>query len=294
MRLVTYEWAGRVSIGALTAADGVVDLAPIAPDMNALIAAGAAGMAQAAAWVAQEEGARPLHEVRLLAPLPFPRRNIFCLGRNYAEHARESAAAWGQGDHVPAFPVIFTKATTTINHPDTPFIIDPQVSTQIDWEAELAVIIGRGGKNIPPAQAMSHVFGYTCLNDLSARDLQRQHQQYFKGKSLDGACPLGPWIITAAALPDPHHLHIECRVNGQVKQKGNTGQMIFDIPHIIATLSRGMTLLPGDIIATGTPSGVGFARTTPEFLQPGDLVEVEIENIGTLRTPIAHARSAAA
>jgi 2-keto-4-pentenoate hydratase/2-oxohepta-3-ene-1,7-dioic acid hydratase in catechol pathway len=166
---------------------------------------------------------------------------------------------------------------------------DAAVSDQLDWEAELAVVIGRSGKNIPESEAMDYVFGYTVANDVSARDLQRQGKQFFKGKSLDGTCPMGPWIVTTAELTDPHNLRITSRVNGETKQDSNTDKMIFNIPATIAYLSRGMTLLPGDIISTGTPSGVGFARTPPEFLQPGDVVECEIEQIGTIRNGVSHA-----
>ena len=199
-----------------------------------------------------------------------------CLGLNYAEHAEESLIAKGQTVELPEFPIIFTKATTAVNGPTDPFPYNAAVSDKIDYEVELGVIISKAGKNIPPTEAMNYVFGYTVINDISARDLQWQHKQYFKGKSLDGACPMGPWIITADDL-NPTNLHITSRVNGVTKQASNTRHMIFDIPATIDHLSRGMTLLSGDIIATGTPSGVGFARTPPEFLQPGDLLESEIE-----------------
>jgi 2-keto-4-pentenoate hydratase/2-oxohepta-3-ene-1,7-dioic acid hydratase in catechol pathway len=209
-----------------------------------------------------------------------------CLGLNYAEHAKESAEARGREYQQHQHPVFFTKATHTINRHEAAIPFDPAVSEQIDWEAELGVILGRGGKNISIEQAYDHVFGYTCLNDVSARDLQANHSQFFKGKSLDGACPLGPWIVTADEIPDPQRLHVTCRVNGVVKQDANTAVMIFHVPDIIAILSRGMTLDAGDIIATGTPSGVGFARKPPEFLKPGDVVEVEIEKIGVLRNRV--------
>ncbi len=295
MRLITFQPHPNSSLddrrgdrlGLLTHDQEIIDLSAVAPTMLELIALGSAGLQQVAQIAAAAAASLALTDVRLLAPIPQPLRNIICLGRNYAEHARESATALGQAADVPAFPVFFTKATTAINHPDAPIPVDPTVSSQIDWEAELAVIIGRRGKNIQTAAAMSYVFGYTCLNDVSARDLQRQHQQYFKGKSLDGTCPLGPWIVTAGAIPDPHNLRIQCRVNGQTKQDAHTSQMVFTIPQTISVLSHGMTLLPGDIIATGTPAGVGFARTPPEFLQPGDLVEVEIEAIGILRNPVS-------
>lgn len=205
-----------------------------------------------------------------------------CLGLNYAEHAVESYTARGKKSELPAVPIVFTKATTAVNAPYAPIPYDPAVSQQIDYEVELGVIIGKPGKHIAAEQALDHIFGYTIINDISARDLQYQHKQYFIGKSLDGACPMGPWIITRGALPDPHQLHITSRVNGVTKQDSSTQYMIFSIPAIISHLSRGMTLLAGDIIATGTPSGVGFARTPPEFLQPGDVLESEIEMIGTL------------
>ncbi len=282
MKLVTYLQGSHVSIGAVDER-GVVDVSAIAPDMLSLIAAGSVGLDRARAVVAMAASAIPLESVTLLAPIPKPHRNIICLGLNYAEHAKESAEARGREYKQHQHPVFFTKATHTINRPEGVIPFDPMVSEQIDWEAELAVIIGWAGKNIPIADAYEHVFGYTCLNDVSARDLQANHSQFFKGKSLDGACPLGPWIVTADEIPDPHQLQVTCRVNGVVKQHASTEVMISRIPDIITILSRGMTLDAGDIIATGTPSGVGFARKPPEFLKPGDVVEVEIEKIGVLR-----------
>lgn len=248
-----------------------------------LIALGAEGLARAAE--ARGPG-RPLERARLLAPIPAPRRNIMCLGWNYAEHSREAAAARGREAKLPQHPIVFTKATRTANGPYAPIPYDPAASEQVDWEAELGVVVGRAGKNIARDDAMTYVFGYTAINDVTARDLQSQHVQFFKGKSLDGFCPMGPWIVTADEIPDPHHLRVRCLVNGVVKQDGNTEQFLFDIPAILASLSRGMTLEAGDIIATGTPSGVGFARTPPEFLRPGDVVEVEVEGVGRLRNRI--------
>ena len=234
----------------------------------------------------------PLSAVTLLPPIPRPPKHVLCLGRNYAEHAAESTRAFGEVQPVekPAFPAIFTKAPTAITGPYSDIPYDPHVSTQIDWEGELAVVIGKAGKNIRREDAMRHVFGYTVLNDISARDIQKRHGgQFFKGKSLDGSCPTGPWIVTADEIPDPHNLELTVRVNGVVKQHDNTRSMLFDIPEIIEHLSLGMTLEPGDIIATGTPAGVGHARTPPEFLRPGDIVEVEIEHIGTIKNRIAEA-----
>ncbi len=284
MKFVRYSVNGRSPQIGLVVENNVLDLSAIVPSMQALIALSADGLA-----VLQQHAASasrlPLAEVKLHAPL-LPQRNVMCLGLNYAEHARESLGAQGKEVALPELPIVFTKATTAVSGPTDPIPFDPQVSDKIDWEVELAVIIGKQGKNIPTEQAMEYVFGYTVLNDVSARDLQRQGKQYFKGKSLDGSCPTGPWIVTADELPNPHNLDIRCLVNGVEKQASNTRHMIFDIPAIIAYLSRGMTLLPGDIIATGTPDGVGFARTPPEFLRPGDVLTSIVEGIGEIRNRV--------
>lgn len=230
--------------------------------------------------------AHALSDVQLFAPIPRPRKNIFCLGLNYAAHAKESAQARGREATVLEAPLFFTKAPTTVNGPYGDLVIDPSVSTEIDWEVELAVIIGTPGKNIREEDALAHVFGYTVLNDVSARDIQSRHKQFFKGKSIDGYCPMGPWIVTADEIPDPQQLTVRLRVNGVTKQHDSTSNMLFDVRSIIAILSQGMTLEAGDIIATGTPSGVGFARKPPEFLRPGDVMETEIDGIGTLRNRV--------
>ncbi|MGZ3646130.1 MAG: fumarylacetoacetate hydrolase family protein [Ktedonobacteraceae bacterium] len=230
-----------------------------------------------------------LSDIQLAAPIPRPRKNLMCLGWNYADHAKETALIRGQDTKAPEYPVIFTKAPTTINSPYGNIVIDPKVSVEVDWEVELAVIIGNGGKNISEEDAMSHVFGYTVLNDVTARDLQSRHKQFFKGKSIDGYCPMGPWIVTADEINDPQQLEVRLRVNGITKQEGNTSMMVFPIRTIIAILSQGMTLEPGDIIATGTPSGVGFARNPPEFLKAGDVMETEVEGIGILRNVVVNA-----
>jgi len=230
-----------------------------------------------------------LVHVHLASPIPRPRKNIMCLGRNYHEHAIESYHARGQERPQGDAPVIFTKATTTVNDPYGTIVIDPAVSEQIDWEAELAVIIGKAGKNIPEEDALSYVFGYTVLNDVTARDIQNRFKQFFKGKSLDGYCPMGPWIVTADEIPDPQQLSIRLRVNGVLKQEASTADMIYPVKTIIAILSQGMTLEAGDIIATGTPSGVGFARTPPEYLKAGDVVETEIDGIGLIRNEVVNA-----
>jgi 2-keto-4-pentenoate hydratase/2-oxohepta-3-ene-1,7-dioic acid hydratase in catechol pathway len=226
-----------------------------------------------------------LSDVRLDAPVR-PARNVICVGRNYLEHAREGARALGRELRLPEVPTFFTKATTAVAAPDSVVHLQARISQEYDFEAELAVIIGTKCKDVPEARWRDVVFGYTCLNDLTARDLQRAHGQWFKGKSLDECCPLGPWIVSAESL-DPKHLEIEFRLNGVEKQHSNTSQMIFPIGRLIASLSLGTTLEPGDVIATGTPEGVGFARTPPEFLADGDVMEVEIEGIGILRNQVA-------
>ena len=226
-----------------------------------------------------------LTDVRLRTPLSDPPGNVICLGRNYEDHAQESARA--RGEQV-ARPTFFSKAITSIVGPDAEIPYDAELSRELDWEAELAVVIGRHTRNVAREDALSCVFGYTVLNDISARDLQYGYGgQFFFGKSLDGACPVGPWIVTADEVPDPQNLRITLRVDGVTKQDDSTSNMIFDVADCIAILSRGMTLLPGQIIATGTPAGVGFARTPPEYLRPGNLVEAEVEGIGVLRNTVA-------
>jgi 2-keto-4-pentenoate hydratase/2-oxohepta-3-ene-1,7-dioic acid hydratase in catechol pathway len=228
-----------------------------------------------------------LSEVKLLAPIPRPAKNVFCVGWNYLEHFDEGAKKLQDNRELPKWPVFFSKATTAVNGPFDPVPFEAKVSTSLDWEVELGMIMGTPGKNIAEADAMRHVFGYTVVNDVSWRDLQRRHGgQWHKGKSLDGTCPMGPWIVTADSI-DPNNLRVTCRVNGVTKQDSNTKHLYFKLPRLIADLSAGMTLEAGDIISTGTPEGVGFARNPPEFLKPGDLLETEIQGIGVLRNPIA-------
>ena len=224
--------------------------------------------------------------VRWHAPIPRPAKNVFCLGHNYAAHAKESSQARGREMKIPTVPVIFTKAPTAVSGPFDDIHVDRQVTQQVDWEVELGVVIGTTSRNIPKADALRHVFGYTVINDVSARDLQQQHVQWFKGKSLDGFCPMGPVVVTADEFGDPQAKRLQLRVNGVTKQDGSTADMIFPMDVIVEWLSKGLTLEAGDVIATGTPEGVGIGRTPQEFLQNGDVVETEVEGIGTLRNRI--------
>jgi 2-keto-4-pentenoate hydratase/2-oxohepta-3-ene-1,7-dioic acid hydratase in catechol pathway len=227
-----------------------------------------------------------LADIRWHAPIPRPAKNIFCLGLNYLAHAKESAQARGREAKIPEVPVIFTKAPTTANGPFDDVRVDRTVTGQVDWEVELGVVIGAAGRDIPGADALRHVFGYTVVNDVSARDLQQRHLQWFKGKSLDGFCPMGPVVVTADEFGDPQRKRLQSRVNGMTKQDANTADMIFPVAVILEWLSKGLTLEPGDIIATGTPEGVGMGRTPPEFLLDGHIVEAEVEGIGTLRNTV--------
>jgi 2-keto-4-pentenoate hydratase/2-oxohepta-3-ene-1,7-dioic acid hydratase in catechol pathway len=228
----------------------------------------------------------PLEKARLLPPVR-PRKNVFCVGRNYLDHAAEIARTRGSELRLPSVPTFFTKAPTALAGPDETLELSADVSSEYDWEAELAIVVGERCRDVTEERALGVVFGYTCFNDVTARDLQRAHQQWFKGKSLDHTAPLGPWIVGPAEIGDPQRLDISLRVNGVTKQRSNTSRMIFDVRRIIAALSRGLTLEPGDVIATGTPDGVGMARTPPEFLKDGDVMEVEIERIGMLRNAVA-------
>ena len=232
------------------------------------------------------EAAYPLSQIRWHAPIPRPAKNVFCVGRNYAAHVREGAAAHKTEAKLPDVPVFFTKAPTAVNGPFDDVPRHRGVTEQLDWEAELGVVIGRPGRNIRAADALGHVFGYTVVNDFTARDLQQKHTQWFKGKTLDGSCPLGPVIVTADEFGDPQQKRVTSRVNRIVKQDASTRDMIFPVSTLIEWLSKGMTLETGDIIATGTPEGVGMGRTPQEWLHDGDVVETEVEGIGVMRNRI--------
>ena len=273
-----------------------MDLAFAANSMLSFLASGDTGMAQIKSLLtgAAQSGALsvPLSQVQFLSPIPKPQSNIYCVGWNFLEHFEEGKEV--RADKVvatyPQSPVFFSKATHTMNSPFGAIPYDASFTETADWEAELAVVIGKRGRNISEAEAMNHVFGYSAFNDTSVREVQQKRHggQWFKGKSLDGYGPMGPWIVTAAGvvLDD---VRIICRVNGVEKQNGSYQQMYFKIPRIIAELSRGLTLEAGDIIATGTPSGVGYSRKPPEFLKPGDLMETEITGVGVIRNRITTA-----
>ena len=296
MLLVTFMDGAVSRIGVLDAARGeLVDLAQAAPglppDMLGLIALGEPGLAEARRALASGAARRPLAPVRLLAPIPRPARNILCVGKNYRDHVHEvqSIAAGGAAapDAFPEVPIFFTKATTTVIAPGEPIPASSDATQSVDYEGELAVVIGPGGRGIAAADALRHVYGYTILNDVTSRRLQGRHQQWFLGKSLDGFCPLGPAILTADAVPDVRRLRVQTRVNGELRQDGALSDLIFDIPTLIETLSQYMTLEPGDLLATGTPAGVGMGFKPARYLKPGDRVAISIEPIGTLENPVA-------
>ena len=300
MRYVMFSSSGEPPrLGALHG-DAIVDLQrllgariAVPRTLLALIEAGAtawSAVADAASSALGSGGAsgaaaHPRTAVQLHAPLR-PRKNVMCLGLNYKSHVAEGAKARGQQLRLPEVPVVFTKAPTAVNGPYDDIPSHAGVTSEMDWEAEMGLVIGAGGTGIACADALAHVFGYTVINDITARDLQFRHKQWFRGKSLDGCCPMGPCVVTADEFGDPQAKRVSARVNGVTKQDASTSAMIFSVDVIVETLSRGMTLEPGDVISTGTPAGVGFARTPPEFLEAGDVVEAEVERIGTLRNRI--------
>lgn len=275
MKFVTYEYNGMVNVGLLSE-NGVISITKYhsmlelienfnkdAIDMN-------------------NSNVIPLESVKLLAPIPRPGRNILCLGKNYEEHAKELVATKISDKFVPDFPIYFTKAPETVIGTEGCIKFSYEVTKQVDYEVELAIVIGKEGVNIKPEDAEDYIFGYTIVNDVSARDLQVKHKQWFKAKSLDTFCPMGPAIVHKDEIPFPVELAIKSIVNGEVRQNSNTKKLIFDIPYIISDLSKGFTLKPGDVICTGTPSGVGLGFNPPRLLKDGDIVECYIEKIGSL------------
>lgn len=295
MRLVTIEIRGERLVGVVEGDNVVVvsEHGAIPTDMVELIEGGEPMLDQLRNVLRTGRDSLsqvPITEARLLAPIPRPRKNIFAVGLNYFRHIQEGATSRGQEAKRPDWPVFFTKAPTTVIGPGAEIERDSRISVDWDWEVELGVVISRAGRDISADEATSYIFGYTVINDVSVRDLQRRHGgQFFRGKSIDSTCPMGPWIVTADEIPPDQSLQLALAVNGIQKQCGESADMIFPVAEIIGHLSLGMTLEPGDIIATGTPDGVGYSRTPPEFLQPGDIVEAQISGIGTLRNPVVEA-----
>ena len=282
MRLLTFAADGEAPRpGAVLGTDTVLDLSSLGfPSLLALIEAGPEGLARAEnfSFEAPEDAKHPLKNVRLFAPIPKPGK-LICVGLNYRDHAIETGAL------IPDVPTIFNKFATAVIGPGDKVIL-PKVSSSPDYEAELAFVIGRGGRHIAAENWKDHVFGYTIMNDISARDYQRATTQWLMGKTFDTFAPIGPWIVTAGDITDPHDLDIQLEIAGEVLQSSNTKELIFKIPELIAFLSSVFTLEPGDIVSTGTPAGVGFTRKPPRFLRPGEEVIVKIPMIGELRNPI--------
>jgi 2-keto-4-pentenoate hydratase/2-oxohepta-3-ene-1,7-dioic acid hydratase in catechol pathway len=295
MRLASYLVDGQPRAGVIASDQTLVavsDLVAGGPsEMLAVLAAGPSLWDRLRAAAASARGGQALASVRLVAPIPRPRRNLFCVGWNYSEHFAEGQGFRGPNDSpqdLPEYPALFSKQPNTVVGPEAPVWHPAPASDELDWEVELAAIIGAPGRDIPEEHANEHVFGYTVGNDVSVRDVQRRHGgQWFKGKSFDSHAPLGPWIVTADELGDPHNLHISLRVNGVTKQDSSTRFMVFRIPRIVKEVSTGVMLESGDVILTGTPEGVGFARKPPEFLKVGDVMEAEVEKIGVLRNTVA-------
>jgi 2-keto-4-pentenoate hydratase/2-oxohepta-3-ene-1,7-dioic acid hydratase in catechol pathway len=283
MRLASWRWGDRMHAGRVDArTNEVIPLAVTGPELGVLelIERTVAGEA-----LPNESGTRlPLSAVTLCAPLPKPQRNLFCIGRNYRAHAEELATTVFNNvlSNEERWPIVFSKVPETVIGPyDSVRLPSKSVSEHIDYESELAVIVGHGGRDISRTRAMEHVFGYTIVNDVTARDVQVRHQQWLLGKSFDTFCPMGPWIVTADEI-DGTNTRIRGWVNGELRQDGNTKHMIFDIPTLIENCSRGVTLRPGDVIATGTPAGVGMGFKPPRWLKAGDTMRIEIDGIGVI------------
>lgn len=287
MKLATVRHNGLQRVGALSDDETIITLFEAQwSDLRRIIAEAAdlEGLVQTGEAVA-------FGEVTLLAPFPVPHRNIMCVGKNYSEHAREFARSGFEagavaGKDVDDFPAIFSKLPSTVTGPGMPIHLHPEVTQKVDYEAELAVIIGKAGRGISKEDSWDHIWGYTIVNDVTARDLQKNHKQWFLGKSLDSFAPMGPFAVTGSSL-DAKNLTVTCHVNGELRQNANTRDLIFDIPTLISTISAAITLEPGDIIATGTPAGVGIGLDPPTFLKVGDSISVAISGIGTLTNTCA-------
>jgi 2-keto-4-pentenoate hydratase/2-oxohepta-3-ene-1,7-dioic acid hydratase in catechol pathway len=292
MKFLTFSHQGIEKIGVLLP-EGILDLSAVkasdagagdVPDtMLELIDGGETALATVKRAADKKNPAHilALSAVTVLAPIPRPRKNIFCVGKNYVDHVAEMSGK------LPEHPVIFSKPPTTVIGPEMEIDSHPAVTSELDYEGELAVVIGKRAKSVAKKDAFDYVFGYTILNDVTARDKQSLHGQWLLGKSFDTFCPMGPVLVHKDDMPNPHDLELCTRVNGEVRQATNTSLMIFDIATVIATITQGTTLEPGDIIATGTPSGVGKGMKPPKFMKAGDVVEVEIKGLGILRNPVA-------
>jgi 2-keto-4-pentenoate hydratase/2-oxohepta-3-ene-1,7-dioic acid hydratase in catechol pathway len=291
MKLVTFSTGSAARVGVVSADGDAVH------DVQELLPPGAALLDVIGAWdtlgpVLRERSAEltsvPLASVELLAPIPEPRRNIWCVGKNYRDHAVEFGRSGydtpSRSEALPERPIMFSKATTAVTGPGAP--VDPGPTTELDYEGELTVIIGTGGRGISREDAYRHVWGYTIINDVTARDVQRDHKQWLLGKSFDTHCPMGPYAVTADEIGDVTALELETTVNGERRQFAPLKDLIFDVPELIATISAGTTLLPGDLIATGTPAGVGLGFDPPRFLTSGDVVEITVTGLGTLSNRI--------
>jgi acylpyruvate hydrolase len=285
MKLATFLKDGMLRLGALRTLDGhqvVIDLHqanPRLPDnMLAFLAQGQPALRLAEEVAATAQTSMELGAVTLKAPVPRPGK-IICIGLNYRDHAEETKQP------IPKYPTVFSKYANSVIGPAEPIVL-PRVSQRVDYEGELGVVIGRRGRHVPEGQALEHVAGYVPFNDVSARDFQHRTSQWTIGKTFDTFAPMGPMLVTADEVPDPHNLDLQVTVSGQPMQSSNTRHMVFSIPYLIAYLSQVMTLEPGDVISTGTPGGVGGARTPPRYLKPGDEVRVEIERLGVLVNPV--------
>ncbi len=294
MRLVTFRDGGDVRVGVETerAILPLDELVPDAPrDMLAVVAAGEGLLARLREALNGGAQGLPKDRVQIMAPVPVPRANVMCVGKNYYEHAAEFEGSGfdssSGGQNIPDVPIFFTKVPGSVIGPDDE--IDGSLDTDgtLDYEGELTLVIGKEGRGIPPEKAYEHIYGYTIINDVTARATQQRHKQWFLGKSFDTFCPMGPAIVTADEIPDPTAMQLQTRVNGELRQNVSVKDLIFDIPTMVATASRGMTLRPGDLIATGTPAGVGIGFNPPKYLKSGDVVAITIDPIGTLTNRVA-------
>lgn len=282
MKFATFSHRGSIHVGVVDAAANTLRPLPGVGDMVDLIAR----YAEIKTTLPASGTTIALSDVKLLAPIPKPDRNIFCVGKNYSEHAREFAgsgfeAGAVKGAEIDEYPAVFSKGFNTVIGPHDDVKLHSHLTSSVDYEVELTIVIGKGGSDISKADAWKHIFGYTIVNDVTARDRQKNHKQWFLGKNLDTFCPMGPWIVTGDEL-DPENLTVKSWVNGAPRQNANTKDLIFDIPTLVSTISAGLALEPGDLIATGTPAGVGLGFKPPKFLKAGDVVAMEISGIGRI------------